>query len=474
VTDLPPRLLVLVVAYNAEETLEWVLGRIPETVLASFRSEILVIDDASSDRTFQLGGRYRRRFPDVPLRVLRNTANQGYGGNQKIGYTYAIAEGFDYVALIHGDGQYAPEELPRLLEPLVSGRADAVYGSRMMVRGAARRGGMPLYKFVGNRVLTRVQNALLRSSMSEFHSGYRIYSVAALRGIRYQLDSDGFAFDTEVTLQLLNAGARILELPIPTYYGNEISRVNGLAYATDVIHATAANALHRSGVLQQRRFDPLVEPDGLKLGYPSTHSWVLEMVPPGASVMDIGARDTRLAERLAARAGRVCVVLAKEAADTADPRLHVHVQDLDEPLTFDTGPYEYLLLLDVVQRLRSPEDFLDRLRAQFGAEPKQLVLSTANVAFVAQRLMLAGGQFTLRTTRHLLRDAGFRIVQVRGVPAPFPKALGDHRLSRWLVAANQALIRVSTSLFAYQFLIRAESTPNLDFRLRSTRASEQP
>jgi glycosyltransferase involved in cell wall biosynthesis len=233
-----PRLLVFVIAYFAESTLKSVLERIPRTVFDDFDTEIIVVDDASKDRTFEIGREYQISHPDVRMTVLRNEHNQGYGGNQKVGYSYAIAERFDFVAMVHGDGQYAPEELPKLLAPLVRGDADAVFGSRMMDRFAALKGGMPLYKYAGNRILSTLQNKLLGTKLSEFHSGYRIYSVRALDGIRFQLNSNDFHFDTEIIIQLINAHARIVELPIPTYYGNEICRVNGMKYAKNVMVAT--------------------------------------------------------------------------------------------------------------------------------------------------------------------------------------------------------------------------------------------
>ena len=141
---------------------------------------------------------------------------------------------------MHGDGQYAPERLPDLLQPLLAGEADAVFGSRMMASGGARRGGMPLYKWMGNKILTRIQNRLLKTSFSEFHSGYRIYSVRALAGIPFDKNTNDFHFDTEIIIQLVRAGLRIKELPIPTYYGDEICHVNGLKYALDVVRVTAA------------------------------------------------------------------------------------------------------------------------------------------------------------------------------------------------------------------------------------------
>ena len=149
-----PRLLIFVIAYYAESTLASVLKRIPATVFEDFDCEVLIVDDASEDKTFEIGHEYRAAHPEIPMVVLRNTLNQGYGGNQKVGYTYAIAKGFDFVAMVHGDGQYAPEELPRLMQPLVAGEADAVFGSRMMEKFGALRGGMPLYKYVGNKILT--------------------------------------------------------------------------------------------------------------------------------------------------------------------------------------------------------------------------------------------------------------------------------------------------------------------------------
>src|ERR1035438_6675302 len=147
-----PNVLILIVAYQAETTIESVLRRIPADLIEHYGLECLVLDDASTDRTTE-----RARNVDglaFPVTVLRHPVNQGYGGNQKIGYHYAIEGGFDAVAMLHGDGQYSPECLGTLIEPIASGEADAVFGSRMLTEGGARKGGMPLYKLVGNRILS--------------------------------------------------------------------------------------------------------------------------------------------------------------------------------------------------------------------------------------------------------------------------------------------------------------------------------
>ena len=481
------RLLVFVIAYFAESTLRRVLERIPDSIFTDFDCEVLVVDDASEDRTFAIGQEYRRSHPERRMTVLRNEYNQGYGGNQKVGYAYAVEEGFAYVAMVHGDGQYAPEELPRLLTPLVEGRADAVFGSRMMLRGAPRAGGMPFYKYVGNRILTTVQNVLLGTHFSEFHSGYRIYAVGALERIPYRLNSNDFHFDTEIIIQLLNADAAIVELPIPTYYGDEICRVNGLRYAWNVLAATLRSTVHRTGLLYQRRFDPLPQANmhyDLKLGYPSSHSFALAAVPAGSRVIDIGSGPGGLADELIKKGCRARIVDRYDPT-ALDPQIEVLVQDLDEPLLFDIGDSNYLLMLDIIEHLRSPELFLDHLRQKFGHQPRTLVLSTPNVAFVVQRLMLLFGQFnygrmgildrthtrlfTFRSIRHLLRDAGFRILILRGVPAPFPKVLGTGLLGRTAMAINQALIAISKTLFSYQIFVVAETSPDVDFVLRDSR-----
>jgi hypothetical protein len=250
------RLLILVVAYQAEATIERVLARIPRELADRHEVEILVIDDASSDRTFALADAVRRagtlRFP---LHVLANPHNRGYGGNQKVGLRFALDRGFDAVALLHGDGQYAPECLPALLAPLAEREADVVLGSRMMVSGGARAGGMPRYKIVGNRVLTWLQNRILRASLSEYHCGFRLYTTAALRRIPFDLDADDFHFDTEIIVQLLIAGLRIRELPIPTHYGDEISRVKVFRYGWNVLAAVTAARLQEAGLFHDRKFD---------------------------------------------------------------------------------------------------------------------------------------------------------------------------------------------------------------------------
>ncbi|MFZ9075626.1 MAG: glycosyltransferase family 2 protein [Ilumatobacteraceae bacterium] len=228
---------ILVVAYEASATLESVLNRIPSDFRSTLHT-ILVCDDASSDDTFQVGMRVKQSRPDLPLEVIRRPVNLGYGGNQKAGYRWMIDHGLDVVVLLHGDGQYAPEFLPFMVAPIVDGRADVVFGSRMLERGAALRGGMPKYKFVGNKILSFLQNRIAGVSLSEWHSGYRAYSVASLARVGFELNADYYDFDTQIILQMIESNQRILEIPIPTFYGDELSRVNGIRYGWRILKHT--------------------------------------------------------------------------------------------------------------------------------------------------------------------------------------------------------------------------------------------
>lgn len=486
------RILILVVAYEAESTLARVLERIPDGVWAH-HPEVLVIDDSSQDETFAAGLRWSRASRRR-VRVLANRENQGYGGNQKLGYQYAIRHGFDVVVLLHGDGQYAPEAIPALLAPLLDGAADAVLGSRMMTAGAAREGGMPLYKFVGNLILTALQNRLLGSSLSEFHSGFRAYRVGALERIPFAFNTDDFHFDTEIIIQLMLAGCRIREVPIPTYYGDEICRVNGMRYAKDVLATTFASRLQPLGILYDRKFDvagPTNTYYDLKLGYPSSHTSALAAVPAGARVLDIGCGPGFFAAQLVAKG---CAVTGVDRLPPAVPGAFEEFLLWDESRPFpelDLGRYDVVLLLDVVEHLRRPEALLDHLRraVRDARRPPTFVVTSGNVAFLVVRLQALLGNFnygkrgildlthtrlyTFASLRRLFEQCGYRLARTAGIPAPFPKALGPGRLARALVRLNDLLIRLSAGLFAYQMLFVATPAPSLEALLDDSIATSR-
>lgn len=480
------RVLIFIVAYNAERTLASVLNRIPPE-LRRPEVEVLVIDDSSRDATFTAGLEYNNPTPELKITILRTPENQGYGGNQKLGYRFAIDNGFEVVAMVHGDGQYAPEKLSDLLGPLIDGKADAVFGSRMIDKKAALEGGMPLYKWVGNQVLTGFQNAVLRTRLSEFHTGYRLYSVDALRQIPFERNANDFHFDTEIIIQFVLKKLRIAELPIPTFYGDEICHVNGLRYAWDVFRTMCRAKLHQMYMFYDRKFDVGIaeETYELKIGYPSSHSLAIEQVRPGATLLDVGCGPGLVAEELAKKARHVTGIEQFAPRRSPSSNVEFHEWDLDvHELPVEVSRYDQIFMLDIIEHLLDPETFMERLRGATGGSRSEVILTTANIGFIVTRLMLLLGSFrygkagildrthtrlfTFSSLRELMEQAGYKILEVRGIPAPFARAIGINWASRALAVVNQTLIRVSPGLFSYQIFIRAKAQPSVKHLLKET------
>jgi glycosyltransferase involved in cell wall biosynthesis len=226
------KILIFIPAYNAANTIPLLLDRIPETLKKKVK-EIFIVDDASSDDTYLIAVDYKQKSNLKNLRIIKHKENKGYGGNQKFAYQYAIDNDFDIVVMLHGDAQYAPEKIPYLLEPLEKEQADMIFGSRMSDKPL--EGGMPKWKFIGNKVLTSIENKVLNLNLSEYHSGFRLYNCAALKQIPFQLCSDGFHFDTDILIQFKVKGLKIGERPIPTYYGDEKCHVNVIDYGLNIL-----------------------------------------------------------------------------------------------------------------------------------------------------------------------------------------------------------------------------------------------
>lgn len=249
----PKKILIYVVSYNAEQHIASVFSRIPAEFINQDHVTIYVSDDASKDQTTEVASNYIKEH-NIAALIKKNAQNLGYGGNQKLGYQYAIEQGFDVVVLLHGDGQYAPEYLGAMVEPIVQEKADVVLGSRMVSKGDALKGGMPLYKWFGNIFLTTVQNVLLGTKLHEFHTGYRAYNVHALKEIALQKNSDDFVFDTEIIIQLIDKKKIFAEVKIPTFYGDEISHVDCVKYGFQVLGRTIAYRLHKLGITRSAKY----------------------------------------------------------------------------------------------------------------------------------------------------------------------------------------------------------------------------
>ena len=476
------KLLILIVVYNHEKFIEKVLNRIDEKLIKKFDVEVLINDDSSTDNTFEIIKSYvDNNNKPFKYTILSNPVNQGYGGNQKIGFQYAIKNNFDYVALVHGDGQYAPEYLEKLVEPLVSENADYVWGSRMINKNGALKGGMPLYKFIGNKILTFYQNFLFNTNFSEFHSGYRVYSVNALKKIPFNLNANDHSFDNEIIAQFLIAKKKIKEIAIPTYYGDEISYVNGLKYAYQVFLINLKAKLQQLGIFYDRKFDCYEKKLGnyiLKDKFESTHKKALNIVKNNSKVLDIGCNTGELGTLLIEKE---CEVTGIDYNVRQNQKLKDYVEhNLDNGLPeMNYDKFDYILILDVIEHLKDPENFFIELKKKLNNNSKvEILISTPNIAFFIMRLMLLFGKFnygsrgildkthtrlfTFSSFSNLVKQSDFSILRTSGISAPYQLAIGKNFLSKFFETINLLLIKISKRLFSFQIFLVIKPNISLD------------
>ncbi|MBI4780541.1 MAG: glycosyltransferase [Oscillatoriophycideae cyanobacterium NC_groundwater_1537_Pr4_S-0.65um_50_18] len=452
------RIGILIVAYNAVTTLAQVFRRIPQDVWENVE-EVVVFDDDSQDDTYELAMGYKFTSKIKHLNVFKNPQNLGYGGNQKLGYEYFISKGFDVVVLLHGDGQYAPEILSHLYHPIIAGEADAVFGSRMMKDyGGPMKGGMPLYKYVGNRILTFFENAALGMDLTEFHSGYRAYSVAALKQIDFSKMTNDFHFDTEIIIKLNHQNFRIKEVPIPTYYGNEICYVNGMKYARDVFKSVFRYKQTIQSVRRNSEFSEYFINYPIKQSKFSSHYYFRQLVGKGFKVLDVGCGEGFFASTIAQDNKVVGIDFLESPSQNSAFEQYIWA-DLENGLQDALGSlegqrFDKVLLPDVLEHLRFPERLLFDCMGVLKPEGLLLV-SVPNVANITVRLSLLLGRwnytergildkthyrfYTHATSRRLLEANGYEVIKRMTTIMPIELVLGLPSSNPLMVLLNRVL-----------------------------------
>lgn len=238
--------VIVLPAYNAASTLARTVSDIPDEIA----DDIILVDDASRDNTIDIA-------KGLGLNVFAHSSNLGYGANQKTCYENALKTGADIVVMLHPDYQYNPKVIPQLIEPIKKGKADAVFASRMM-KGGALEGGMPKWKHNANILLTALENVVLGTYLSEYHSGFRAYSRKLLEAVNFKANSNGFIFDTEIIIQLLLKGFKIEEIPIKTRYFDEASTIGfakSCLYGLGILKTLLKYTLHVNGIFSLKQFE---------------------------------------------------------------------------------------------------------------------------------------------------------------------------------------------------------------------------
>jgi len=258
------KVIVVLPAYNAEHTLEKTYNEIPLNIV----DEVILVDDASDDKTIEVAKKIGIQH------IITHEKNKGYGGNQKSCYNRALELGADIVVMLHPDYQYTPMLIPAMTSMIANGLYDVVLGSRILGRGALK-GGMPLYKYIANRILTLIQNLLMNQKLSEYHTGYRTFSKEVLLNINYSANADDFVFDNQMLAQIFYAGYEIAEVTCPTKYFKEASSINftrSIIYGLGVIKVSLMYLLQKMGLA---KFTIFQKPVGKKFKVQSSKFKVL-------------------------------------------------------------------------------------------------------------------------------------------------------------------------------------------------------
>ena len=244
-----PRVVVVMPAYNAERTLRQTYEELPKDIV----NLVILVDDGSTDRTLDVARQ-------LDLEIFRHNRNYGYGANQKTCYTEALRAGGDIVVMVHPDYQYDPRLVPEVIKPILEGHAPVVLGSRLKGTVSAIKDGMPWWKFVGNRVLTWLENRVFGLQLSEFHTGYRAFRRDALETVNFAMNSDGFLFDQEILAQIVAAEFVIAEVPVPVRYFPEASTASffdSVGYGLGILRLLARFLAFRARVHRVRQFESL-------------------------------------------------------------------------------------------------------------------------------------------------------------------------------------------------------------------------
>lgn len=463
---------ILIVSYNAVTTISSVLRRIPENVWQEI-DEVAIFDDASKDDTHILAHGYADLHNLNKVTIIKNQENLGYGGNQKAGYKYFMDKNFDVVVLLHGDGQYAPEILSEMYTPILEGKADAVFGSRMLdSNGGALKGGMPFYKYIGNKILTFIENSYLKMHLSEFHSGYRAYALSALKEINLTTLTNDFYFDTQIIIKLHHQHKIIHEIPIPTYYGSEICYVNGMMYAKNIIKTLKEYHYTINGIDE---YAPYAEYFPSYLAHidieNSSHALLAKLAGKNTAILDLGCSDTSLGAYLEKNGNTVYGIDAEPILPPKTSRIHGFRQhNLEKGIMVDdTWPKTYTTIImgDIIEHLANPAPLLDSCH-NFLTPHGQCIVSIPNVANIVSRVRLFFGIFsyssrgifdkshlrfyTYASAKALFKQHNFSVTQMCPTSLPIEIVFGKNCVSRAAAKFLRVVTRLLPRLFAYQFV----------------------
>lgn len=478
------RVAIFIIAYQAAQTLISAYKRIPPIIKRGAK-EIYCFDDCSDDNTYYAGLGYKVANNIKNFTLYKNPKNLGYGGNQKKGYKYAINKGYDIVVMLHGDAQYAPEKIPSLLEPFYGKNPEKiglVMGSRMMEQPL--KGGMPLYKFIGNKLLTFLENLILGTNFSEFHSGYRAFNLHALKSIPFIKCSNDFHFDSEVIIMLLRAGHKIIEVPIPTYYGpGSKSYVNVFAYGINCLKAAVDYRLHLWGFMPNSKFNfPLNAKTKytIKKTHESSHMQIANQIKKYGcrNVLDLGCAGGFLAGSLGDEwKGKLSGIDYDRSWNDAPYLKRYHriiwadLNKVDISNLLNGYLFDAIVIGDTLEHLSNPK--LKIFQATKLLKPQGYIISSLPncnlipiplIRKLFPRFRMSNGPldlthkhfFSIKTAREMFKLDNLSIVETKTTPIPLDKISPIFSANNPLNFFYQVAILLSRFLpnyLSYQFIL---------------------
>ena len=475
------RLLLAILAAEKEELLTPNLQEVANSLPENFDLEVLWIGVETYPGP-SLKELKKRNGQSVHQRILRIPEGHGQGEQQKFIFEYALQQGFDWVAVQDRNDQ-AVNISTLLLEASKRQDFDGFFGIHR------NRNSDSFVNRVAGSVFQWLQARITGRSLCSLAGGARVYRVSSLREIPFQYADSEALFAAQIAIQLLRAGYQVQEL---SFDGFGSANVEKRPSRFQLIAPLLASVIHDLGIRHQRYFElGDTEPEyDVKLGYRSSHTAAIESVPSGSSVLDIGCGRGLISRELRRKDCEV-VGLDRRAPDPENVSRFLRWDLNSETIPEKVQQFDYIMMLDIIEHLYQPEDFLSRLRRKAGLSQPKFIITTPNVGFFLVRLGLFFGQwnygkegildythtrlFTFSSLRMTMRQAGYKILKAQGIPAPFPKALGDRRIAHWLLKLNEILIQISPAIFSYQIYLEAQPLPSVEVLIqRNLSQKSQP
>ncbi len=450
------------------------LERIPGPVWGWLEEVVIVIGPCTDPASVEIEKLSPRA--DQPVLIHRLPSESGYGGARKAAFEYALRKGFSHVLLLRGDGAQPPESLPRLLVPIHTDPEQAVLATRIEFRH--RPVGMAPIRWLVHALANGTMNRILGLRLADYDTGLRLYPCAALRRIRFQLNSGDRQFDTQVLIQLRALGIEIKEvLALPAW--RELNDdAAGVRHVLRNFGTAIDYRLHQLHVNRRGRY--FVEKDvhyTLKLSRTGSHMQIVDAIEPGSQVLDLGCSQGLLAKPLSEKNVSVVGIDIGPPSQLSRDLKDYYRRDLDVPLDVPLGrDFDYVVVSDVIEHLRNRHELLVGAR-RFLKETGRLIISTPNIALWFYRLSLLVGRFeygprgvldqthvhlfTRATFQREIEQAGYKVVSQRVTALPFEvvfRSTGRSRLMRSISELYHALARMWPEMFAYQVILEAEIT----------------